>query len=436
MPQTNSQQKYHTKQVVIIGGGIHGVCTAYFLAEAGHHVALVEQHGNVAEVATLGNSGILASAATKPWATAGMRQRLFSGMFSQEAPNILNARLSPSLWRWLLRWSSTTELAHYQQRAQHMQRLATYSQHLLQQIQQHFQLDVETSEGLLQLFRTEKEFAATAPLRTLLSERGVVHRVLDADAARAVEPALAYIKDSNNIAGGLYFPELAAGNCTLFTKQLKAIAQTAGVQFHFNQKVKAITSEGNQAGGITLKIGNEILHADAVVVTAGVDSAHLLRPLGLRLPMQTVKTYCATATVKNHDDAPKIALQDEAYKVTMARFGDRIRVAGIAEFGARQRDADAAMDDKALRTLLKVAQDWFPNAANYHNAQLWSGHMPMLADAAPLLGATAASNVYLNLGHGGSGWSMAVGAAKVVADQISGTTPECDTEGLTMARYR
>ncbi|MQQ99721.1 FAD-dependent oxidoreductase [Glaciimonas soli] len=428
--QTPSQQRNH-KQIVVIGGGINGVCTAYYLAQAGHQVALIEQHGNVAEATTLGNSGLLAAATNTPWAAPDMRQRLLSGLFSQEAPNIFNARLSPSLWRWLLRWTSVDELQQYQQRAQRMQRLATYSQHLVQEVQQYFQIDFETSDGLLQLFRSEKEFAATSALQALFSERGIAHRALDADAARALEPALNYVKDTNNIAGGLYFPELATGNCTLFIKQLKTFAQEMGVQFHFHQKVQAITPDGQQ---VAIKIGEEVLYADAVVVAAGGDSARLLRPLGVRLPLQMVKTYTATTIVKNHDDAPKLALQDDAYKVTMARLGDRIRVAGIAEFGARHDDA--SIDDKALRTLLKVAQDWFPNAANYHNAQLWSGQIPMLLDAVPLLGATSNGNVYINLGHGANGWCMALGAAKAVADQISGANPEIDMDGLTLARYR
>jgi len=414
------------RQIVVIGGGVIGMCTAFFLAEAGHQVALIEQRRNVAEVSTLGNSGMLAPASATPWAVDGMRKRILSGLFSQEAATILNARLSPSLWRWLLRWTSKPELQRYQLHMERMQRLASYSQGILLQLQQHFQLDYEQSNGLLQLFRTEKELAATAPLQALLAERDVTYQLLDGAAAQALEPAL---ETARSVAGGLYFPELASGNCTLFTKQLKAIAQARGVRFHFDLRVDAIDPHD---GRVALRIGNEVLHADAVVVAAGIGSARLLKPLGIKVPLQAVKTYTATAAVKNHDVAPKLALQDDAYNVTMARIGDRIRIAGIAELGA----TDTTIDDKALRTLLKVTQDWYPDAANYHNAQLWAGHIPMLADEVPLLGATGSSNVYINIGHGGSGWSMALGAAKIVADQISGRRSEIDMDGLTLARYR
>lgn len=419
-------QQQTQKQIVVIGGGVMGVCSAYFLAEAGHQVAVVEQRSNVAEQSTLGNSGILSAGAALPWAVPGMRRKILSGMFNQEAPNVLNARFSPALWRWMRRWMAESEIQRFRSHARQMQRLASYSQDLLEQIQQHFQLDFEQSPGLLRLFRSEAELAALAPARELLAECGVAHQLLDEAAVRLREPALA---SAGKLAGGLYFPDLGAGNCTLFTKQLKAILQGLGVQFHFDSKVSAVAPQGAQ---VALHIDGNVLLADAVVCAAGGASAELLKPLGLRLPLHAIKTYTATATVKNYEVAPQTAVLDGSYQVTMARIGDRIRLAGIAEFGAQ----DMSFDDKAMRTLLKVAQDWFPDAANFNSASFWCGHTPMLADEVPLIGHTGASNVFVNIGHGGSGWSMALGAAKVLADQVSGLAPEVDLDGLTVARYR
>jgi D-amino-acid dehydrogenase len=355
-----------------------------------------------------------------------MRRKILSGMFNQEAPNVLNARFSPALWRWMRRWMAESEIQRFRSHARQMQRLASYSQDLLEQIQQHFQLDFEQSPGLLRLFRSEAELAALAPARELLAECGVAHQLLDEAAVRLREPALA---SAGKLAGGLYFPDLGAGNCTLFTKQLKAILQGLGVQFHFDSKVSAVAPQGAQ---VALHIDGNVLLADAVVCAAGGASAELLKPLGLRLPLHAIKTYTATATVKNYEVAPQTAVLDGSYQVTMARIGDRIRLAGIAEFGAQ----DMSFDDKAMRTLLKVAQDWFPDAANFNSASFWCGHTPMLADEVPLIGHTGASNVFVNIGHGGSGWSMALGAAKVLADQVSGLAPEVDLDGLTVARYR
>ncbi|HWX00563.1 D-amino acid dehydrogenase [Collimonas sp.] len=419
-------QQQTQKQIVVIGGGVMGVCSAYFLAEAGHQVAVVEQRSNVAEQSTLGNSGILSAGSALPWSAPGMRKKILAGMFNQEAANVLNARFSPSLWRWMRRWMAESELQRYRSHTHQMQRLASYSQDLLEQIQQHFQLDFEQSPGLLRLFRSEAELAALAPTRELLSECGVAHQLLDEAAVRRLEPALL---SAGKLAGGLHFPDLGSGNCTLFTKQLKAILQGLGVQFHFDSTVTAIDAQGARVG---LHIGGEVLSADAVVCAAGSASAQLLRPLGLRLPLHAIKTYTATASVKNYEVAPQMAVLDDSYKITMARIGARMRLAGVAEFGAK----DMAFDDKALRTLLKVAHDWFPDAANFNSASFWCGHTPMLADEVPLIGPTGASNVFVNIAHGGSGWSMALGAAKVLADQVSGRVPEVDLDGLTVARYR
>ncbi|AMO99852.1 FAD binding domain protein [Collimonas arenae] len=419
-------QQQTQKQIVVIGGGVMGVCSAYFLAEAGHQVAVVEQRSNVAEESTLGNSGILSAGSAMPWSAPGMRKAILAGMFNQEAPNVLNARFSPALWRWMRRWMAESELQRFRSHTHQMQRLASYSQDLLQQIEQHYQIDFEQSPGLLRLFRSEAEIATLGATQELLTECGVAHQLLDGAAARALEPALA---NASNVAGGLYFPDMGAGNCTLFTKQLKAILQGLGVQFHFDSAVTAIEPQGSR---VALHIDGQQLTADAVVCATGSSSAKLLKPLGLRLPLHPIKTYTATAAVKNYEDAPKLAILDPSYKVTMARIGSRIRLSGIAEFGAK----DMEIDDKALRTLLKVAHDWFPDAANFNSASFWCGHTPMLADEVPLIGHTGVNNVFVNIAHGGSGWSMALGAAKVLADQVSGRPSEVDLDGLTIARYR
>ena len=166
-------------------------------------------------------------------------------------------------------------------------------------------------------------------------------------------------------------------------------------------------------------------------IAAGVESAQLLAPLGIQVPLYPVKGYSATASIKDYEQAPQSAIVDEAYKVAIARMGNRIRIAGLAEFGSRTLE----LREAALRTLIKVGEDWFPNAANYGNAQFWCGTRPMLPDGPPLIGATPVRNVYMNIGHGPTGWAMAAGSAKLLADIVSGTAPEIDTDGLNMTRY-
>ena len=413
-------------EVAVIGGGVMGVCTAYFLAEAGHSVSVIERQGNVAEQASFGNAGIVAPAHAAPWAVPGVPRKLFAALFKSTSPYVLKRRLDPALWRWLSRWISESELQRYRVNRQRMQRIAVYSRAVLQQVREFERLDYEQTSGYLQLFRSERDLAAAQPILDLMIEQGVAHQPLDAAAARAVEPGLS---EHAPLAGAWHFSDDATGNCALFTKQLKQAAQANGVDFQFGCTVKAIEANGRRVG---LLIDGQLGHADAVVIAAGIDSATLLAPLGIHVPLNAVKGYAATAPIKDFEHAPRSAVMDEAYKVSIARMGNRVRLAGLAEFGAR----DNGLDDASLRKLVQVGEDWFPAAANYSGAQYWCGMRPMLPDGPPLLGESGVPGVYLNIGHGATGWTMAAGSGKLVADLISGQTPGIDTEGLTIARFR
>jgi D-amino-acid dehydrogenase len=412
-------------QVVVIGGGVIGVCTAYFLAEAGHEVVVIERHGNVAEQASFGNAGIVAPAYATPWASPGMPRQFLSYLFKGEAPVLLRPSLEPALWSWLRKWVSECDLQRYRTNRSRMQRIALYSQDVLHHLRESQRLDYQRTFGYTQLFRTERDLALAEPLFALLAEQGASHKLLDAAGVRAIEPGLC---GDTPLAGGLHLPEEETGNCSLFTKQLKQVAQAIGVTFHFGSTVQAISAHDRDVG---LQVEGKEFTADAVVIAAGVDSAELLAPLGIHIPLYPVKGYSATASIKNFEQAPVSALMDETYKVAVARMGSRIRIAGLAEFGARTLE----LREAALRTLIKVGDDWFPHAANYRNAQFWCGTRPMLPDGPPLLGATPVKNVYLNIGHGPTGWAMAAGSGKAVADIISRREPEIDMDGLTLARF-
>lgn len=415
----------HQQQIAVIGGGVIGVCTAYFLAEAGHQVIVIERLGNVAEKASFGNAGVVAPGYVMPWAAPGMPAKLLSSLFKPNSPVLLKPALDRVLWRWVRMWLGECELDRFLVNKARMQRVAVYSRHVLQQLRDHHELDYEQTRGYLQLFRSERDVALAQPALGMLADQGVVHQLVDAAQARAIEPALS---TTTPLAGGLYLPDDEAGNCPLFTKQLKAIAQSMGVEFHFGSTVSALEEQGGRIG---MRIDQRQFSADAVVVAAGIDSARLLAPLGIRLPLYPVKGYSATAAIRNFDDAPQAALMDEALKIAITRMGNRIRIAGMAELGSVGTDLHKA----ALRTLVKVGEDWFPDAANYNNASFWSGIRPMLPDGPPVLGATPVRNLYVNIGHGSTGWAMAAGCGLVLADIVSGRTPDIDMEGLTLARY-
>jgi D-amino-acid dehydrogenase len=412
-------------QIAVIGGGVVGVCTAYFLADAGHAVSVIEQRSNVAEMTSFGNAGIVAPGYSAPWAAPGMPRKILSYLFRSSAPVLVKPAMDRALWNWIRLWLDECELKRYRINKERMQRVAFYSRAVLHQLRENHQLDYEQTRGYLQLFRTERDIRMAEPALALLAENGIPHRLVDGDAARTIEPALA---TGTALAGGLHLPEDEAGNCPLFTKQMKQLAQSIGVEFHFNAALSSLRSEEN---GISLQIEDRQFHADAVVLAAGVASAQLLANLGIHIPLYPVKGYSATATIKNFDEAPLAALMDESYKVAITRMGNRIRIAGTAELGSR----DLELRTAAVRTLIKVGEDWFPRVTNYNSANFWCGAGSMLPDGAPLLGGTPVKNVFINIGHGSAGWTMAAGSGKILADIISGRTPEIDMDGLTLSRY-
>jgi D-amino-acid dehydrogenase len=412
-------------QVAVIGGGVIGVCTAYFLAAAGHEVVVIERYGNVAQETSFGNAGLVAPSYAAPWAAPGMPKKILSYLFKPEAPVLLKARLDPALWRWIRLWLAECEIERFRINKSRMQRVASYSRALLQELREEHELDYEQTSGVLELFRSQRELQLAQPALDFLAEHDVLHRLLEPEEARSVEPALA---GHTPLAAALHLPQDEAGNCPLFTRHLKTVAQEMGVEFHFNSTVSRLIPEGNR---VTMHIDERLFTADAVVVAAGIDSTRLLEPLGIHLPLYPVKGYSATAFIKNFEHAPLAAVVDETYKVAITRMGSRVRIAGIAELGAR----GAQLHEAALRTLVKVGDDWFPDAANYNTATFWSGTRPMLPDGPPLLGATPVANVFVNLGHGSTGWAMAAGSGKLVAAVVSGQAPDIDLEGLTLARY-
>ena len=467
-----------TRHVAVIGAGIVGTCTAWYLNQHGFEVTVFERRDAVARETSWGNAGVVAPAYVTPWAAPGMPRKVLSYLFAAEAPVRFRPVASAALARWLAAWLGQCTLERYRINKSRMQRLAFYSRDQLHLLRASLGIEDGLRQGYLQLMRSQQDLAMAAPAIAMLQEAGVPHRLIDAAACRQMEPALSA---HTPLAGGLHLPQDESASCPAFAQSLADAAIEAGVRFAFGQTVRRIRVEGGRATALEIDrpvsgsandsafdsasnsarnsasnlSGVEALtrgrpnrpphlaesltqsvtnsktqRFDAVVVAGAVDSLPLLAEHGIHLPIWPVKGYSTTLNMPDAARGPRQAMIDEAYKVAITPLPGQIRLAGTAEIGSPR----LMPSDAALRTLVKVGRDWFPTAADWANASCWVGARPMTPDGPALLGATPVDGLFINMGHGSTGWAMACGAGKVVADLLAGLHPEIDLDGLTIER--
>lgn len=414
--------------IAIIGAGIIGVTTAYELASDGHQVTVFERHGSVAEGSSFANAGVVAPGYVTPWAAPGMPGKVLRYLAARHAPVRVRRPLAAADMAWMRQWLAACKPETYAANRAHMQRLAFYSRRRLHDVAQRLEYDFDRSEGYMVLLRGEKERALVQPGLAVLREAGVAFHEISAEEARQIEPAL---HPATPLAGAIHLPQDEVGNCRQFAVILRDAAEQLGARFAFNTAVDRI----DPASPARLWIAGEPapLAFDAVVMCAGVPSAELLRPLGIRLPLRPVYGYSVSAHIPEPVHAPRSGVMDERFKVSITRLGQRVRVAGSAEIGG----SAVEINDAAIQTLYKVLQDWFPSAGRLSSGvQVWKGARPMLPDGPPVLGMSGLPGLWLNLGHGSSGWALACGSARVLADQLAGREPAIDVEGLGVLRFR
>jgi D-amino-acid dehydrogenase len=415
-------------RVAVIGAGVIGVTTAYELACDGHEVTVFERRSAAAEEASFANAGVLAPGYVTPWAGPGMPAKVLRHLLSQHAPVKLGLPLSGSEIAWMWRWLRACKLQTYQANRARMQRLAFYSRERLHKISADLQLEYDHSSGYMVLLRSEKDSRLAQPGLQVLRDAGVTFAEITPEAARKIEPAL---NPDTAFHGAIHLAQDEVANCRQFTLLLKNQALRMGVRFQFNTIVKPLS--GTHPTQLLLDGTDAAQRFDAVVVCAGLDSVGLLRKLGVKIPMVAVYGYSVSAPVREHLNAPRSAVMDERYKVAISRLGQRIRIAGSAELGGSLATKRAS----SIRTLYKVLHDWFPGAARLSSGvQEWKGARPMMPDGPPILGACGAPGVWLNLGHGSSGWALSCGSARALADLIAQRDPGVNLEGLGVERLR
>lgn len=415
-------------KIVILGSGVVGVTTAYYLARQGHEVTVIDRQTGPALETSFGNAGEISPGYATPWAAPGVPRKAARWLLMKHAPLILRPTLDPAMYRWLLATLLNCTAARYVINKERMVRLAEFSRDRLIDLRAETGITYdERMQGTLQLFRYQAQLDGIGKDIEVLKAGGVAFEVLDRAGCIAAEPGLAYAAE--DFVGALRLPNDETGDCFKFTNALAKLAESLGVTFMFDTRIEALEHAGGQVTGVRTSRG--MITGDRYVAAMGSYTPALVRPLGLRLPVYPVKGYSITAQITQAERAPVSTLLDESYKIAITRLGDRIRVGGMAEVSGFSTDLPAAR----RATLMRSVESLFPGAGDTAGASFWSGLRPMTPDSTPVVGATPIRNLYLNTGHGTLGWTMACGSAHVLSDLISGATPAIKSDDLSITRY-
>lgn len=414
-------------RILVLGSGVIGVTTAWYLRQAGHDVVVVDRQPEPAMETSFANAGQVSPGYASPWPAPGIPAKAIGWLLSRHAPLAIRPTADPAQYRWMWQMLRNCTNARYGVSKARMVRLAEYSRLSLEQLRQELGLQYEQRTlGTTQLFRTSAQLDAAARDIAILEQYGVTYQLLDREGIIGAEPALAKVQD--DLVGALRLPGDETGDCHLFTVQLAELAARQGVEFR-QGTVEALQAGGGRVTGV--RIDGRLETADRYVMATGSWTAPLLAPLGIRLPVYPLKGYSLTIPIRNEEMAPISTVLDESYKVAITRFDDRIRVGGMAEVSGY----DMSLPERRRQTLEMVVRSLYPEGGDLEAAEFWTGLRPSTPDGPPVVGATRYPNLLLNTGHGTLGWTMACGSGRYLADLVDGRTPAIDPEGLDISRY-
>lgn len=414
-------------KIIILGSGIIGVTSAWYLSEQGHEVTVIDRRSEAAKETSYSNAGEISPGFATPWAEPGVPLRSLKWLLQKHGAFHITTLDTP-LIKWLLKMLRECSAQRFHINASRTMMLAAYSHQHLKILRAQTNIDYEKRErGLMSLHRTQQSSASARSETAFLDEFHVNYQLLNRDECIAHEPAL---KDNaHKISGALFLPDDETGDCFSFCQQLAQQCQEKGVRFLFNTDVQYLIRQNNRIESVVCKNGE--LKADAFVVAMGSYSPALLKPLGIDLPIYPVKGYAMTLSIINEAKAPLGGIMDEAHKIGITRFNERVRIGGMAELGG----FNLILNPKRKQTLEFVLNDLFPGACDLQNSEFWCGLRPMTPDGTPIIGATPFENLFTNCGHGTLGWTMACGSAKLLVDIIGGKPTDIESGDLNLFRY-
>ncbi len=410
--------------VVVLGAGLLGVTSAYYLRQQGHEVTVIDRQATPAAETSFANGGQISVSHAEPWANPGAPLKVLRWLGQEDAPLLFRIRADLRQWMWGLRFLRECTPARTRHNIEQIVRLGTYSRDTLQQLRRDRGIAYdERTQGILHFYTSQKEFDAAEAPAAQMRELGCDRRVISADEAVRLEPALRHIRPQ--LAGATYTAEDESGDANQFARELVRRCEQDGVRFLMSHTVTALREVGGAIDHVEATDGEgrfQQIRADAYVLAMGSLSPQIAQPLGISLPIYPAKGYSVTMPVKDASMAHQVSLTDDEFKLVFSRLGDRLRIAGTAELNGYDRDLNRVRCEAIVRRVEQL----FPGAGDTTRAQFWTGLRPATPSNLPLIGRTRLANLFLNTGHGTLGWTHSCGSGKSIARIVSGLKPEVD----------
>ncbi len=407
-------------KVLVLGAGVVGVTSAWYLAQAGHEVLVLDRQPQAAMETSFANGGQISAAHAEPWARPSLLPKILRWLGREDAPLLFRPRADWAQWEWGLRFALECLPGRFERNCRALAGLAGYSRDCLLALRERLGISYDhASRGILHFATDARDFEALARGAEAMRALGIAREVKSAQECLALEPSLRNSQDP--VTGGVYAPADESGDAHRFTRELAALASQCGVALRFNTAVKAIEAEGGAVAGVRLD-DEQRLSADAYVVALGSYSRPLLRPLGIRIPVYPLKGYSITLPLGPAEQgaAPSVSLTDEAHKIVISRLGNRLRAAGTAELAGYDTQVNAVR----CAAIARRVRELFPGLGGITTLDTWAGLRPATPNNVPLIGRTRLSRLFLNTGHGTLGWTLACGSGRALADVVSGRRPQ------------
>lgn len=414
--------------IYVLGSGVVGTTTAYYLAKKGFEVTVIDRQEGPALETSFANAGQISPGYASPWAAPGVPIKAIKWMLQKHSPLIMKLTSDLSQYRWVWQLIQNCNEKSYAVNKERMVRMSEYSRDCIDQLREDTGIYYEgRQKGTIQLFRKQQQLDAVGKDIKVLEEMGTPYEVLDRQGILQYEPGLS--GNIHEFVGALRLPNDETGDCFLFTNRLADMAKELGVKFRFNHSIDRFEYQNGEIKGVW--INGQLETADAYVVSLGSYTTAMLKPIGIDVPIYPLKGFSLTMPIADESKAPQSTVLDESYKVAITRFDDRIRMGGMAGVNG----FDLSLKQKYRDTLNEVFNHVFPGAGNLAESTFWTGLRPATPDGTPIVGKTRYSNLWINSGHGTLGWTMSCGSARYIADLMAGETPEISTEGFDLSRY-